>query len=432
MTSRLTSMLRPNSTAAFSWHPPASLFGGPIAPELEFILGCASPAFDDASHTRAEEFLRADLNWENLAELAMRHGLSPLLYSRIHASLPNPLPSSLLKLKSDAIALTQCALIHTTEITRLIPRLEQSGIETLVFKGPTLAHLLYGSVARRPFLDLDIMVHAADVLKAWSLLESEGYQPAYKISPQQLPALIASANHLPLYGSPNNQLVELHWAFFAKSRATPFDSAGAWARREPLRFDDLTLMTLAPRDLVHFLCLHGTKHAWCRLSWLTDLAWFAFRYPTFDWNALLDHAARLGTRRMTCVGLALAHQVFRIPLPEPITRQFEDDSEVLPLARWMWQRLLDGDQSLPTGLELVQLTLRSRERRRDRARDFYYQLITPRPNELAAAHPSARFPTYTWHRLGYLLLKYSRVSPSRSQDRAGLGETLRNFIKLEY
>jgi len=404
----LASMRNQNSTTRL-WHSPPHIFGEPLSPELEFALASASPAFDDASRPRAEELLQADLNWENLTELALRHGLSPLLYSRINALLTNSLSPFLLKLKSDAIALTQCSLIHTTEMKRLVPRLEELGIETIVFKGPALAQMLYGRLAQRPFLDLDIMVHPTDVPQAWRRLEAEGYQLAYKIPPEQLPALIASGNHLPLYGTPNNQLIELHWAFFAKSRATPFDTEGAWARREPLRFDETTIMTLAPRDLVHFLCLHGTKHAWCRLVWLTDLAWFVFRYPTFDWDALLDHAARLGTRRMTCVGLALAHQVFRLPLPEQMTRKFEEDSEVLPLARWMWQRLLREDASLPTGLELVQLTLRTRERRRDRARDFYYQLMTPRPNELETAPRSTLFHTYTLHRFGYLLRKYSRV-----------------------
>jgi Uncharacterised nucleotidyltransferase len=386
------------------------VFDEPLSPELELVLCGASPVFDDAARQRVEGLLHRDLDGEILSELALRHGLSALLYTRLNSLVSRPRHESLLKLKSDAVVLTQRALILTTEMKRLVPRLEANGIETLVFKGPALARTIYRNVVLRAFTDLDIMVRPTKVAQAWALLAREGYTLAYNLLPAHLPVLMASGNHLPLYGSPNNELIELHWTFFAKSRATPFDTEGAWARREPLHFDETTIMTLAPHDLVHFLCLHGTKHAWSRLSWITDLAWFMFQYPTFDWDALVDHAAQLGTRRMTLVGLALLDALFSIPLSEPVTRQIQDDSDVLPLARWMWQRLLRGMQNLPTGLELAQLVLRSRERRRDRACDFYHHVMALRPSNLEdAPHYATLFHTYALHRLWYLFHKYSRV-----------------------
>ena len=68
---------------------------------------------------------------------------------------------------------------------RLVPYLEANGIETLVFKGPALAQSIYGRIALRPFLDLDILVQPRDVAKAWSLLKAEGYTLSYNVSQER-------------------------------------------------------------------------------------------------------------------------------------------------------------------------------------------------------------------------------------------------------
>lgn len=397
----------PGSSIYSSAPSPRRVFGEPLSPALSFLLLCSTPAFDENARTQVNAVLARGLDWQSVSALALRHALSQLVFTRLHALLPPPQRGQLAPLQADALALTQRALILTAEMKRLVPQLEAQGIPTLVFKGPPFALSVFGSIALRAFTDLDLMVHPAQVERAWQFLTAQGYTLAYRISPAQLPALIANGNHLPLYGSPNNELIELHWAFFPKSRATPFDTAGAWARSVRMDFDGVSIATLAPFDLVHYLCLHGVKHAWSRLGWIADLAWCIVRYPELDWRALLDHAARLGTRRITLVGLALVQELFSISPGAWLAREIARDPQVTALARWMWQRTLRGAQELPTGWELAQLVLRSRERPLDRARDGYHHLIALRPNNLEDTPPSAALHTYTLHRLWYLLRKYS-------------------------
>jgi hypothetical protein len=169
-------------------------------------------------------------------------------------------------------------------------------------------------------------------------------------------------------------------------------------------------MTLAPRDLIQFLCLHGIKHMWCRLSWLVDLAWFIHRHPDFDWKVFLDEASQHGTLRMVLIGLALTHELFASPLPEAVSDHIRADVQVLPIARWMWERILVGNQELPTGRELVQLVLRTRERPLDRGRDLYHHFMALRPNNLEDVPRYARTSVgYGIHRLWYLTRKYGHV-----------------------
>lgn len=396
---------------------PAQVFGAALDPEFEIVLVCAQPVLDKIAATRVDELLRHDLDWRRLTGLALSHGLSPLVYTRLEPFLSRPLPADVLKLKTDAVLLTEHALIHTGEMKRLVPYLEANGIETLVFKGPALSQGLYGRIGLRPFLDLDLFVQPRDVAKAWSLLTAEGYTLEYNVSRAQLPELMKAGNHLPLHGANYNECVELHWTFFAKTRATFFDSDGAWSRRVPLIVQGVTVKTLAPPDLVHFLCLHGTKHVWSRLAWLTDLVWFIHKYPLFDWGALLAEAHQNGTRRMVLVGLALAYELFGCVPDDAVLRLIHQDKETLPLAKWMWQRVLDGKRELVTGRELVQLVLWTRERTRDRGRDLYYHLTALRPNNIQDASHSAHMPgVYALHRLVYLVRKYGRVRRLDGQD----------------
>lgn len=386
---------------------PAPVFGEPLSPELQLLVRCAQPSLQRDHSSCIEPLLHRDLDWQRVADLAQLHGLSPLVYTRIGPQLDTPLPGTILKLKRDAVEWTRYTLVHTGEMKRLVPHFQANGIETIVLKGPSLAQRIYGQIALRPFGDLDLLVQPQDVARAWMLLEAEGYAPAYAVRHAQLPALMQADNHLPLHRAADNACVELHWTLFARTRATSFDMRGAWARREPLVVRDLPVMTLAPRDLVHFLLLHGAKHMWCRLVWLTDVAWFMMRYPAFDWSALLEHARQSGTLRMVLVGLALTREVFQCPLENAVARGIAADTQVPPLAAWMWQRLLTGNQTLPTGRELVKLVLRTRERRRDRGRDLYHHFMTPRSNTFEAVAPVARVPgVYALYRFAYLARKY--------------------------
>jgi hypothetical protein len=410
----MNSIAMPLPTASSPTRVPARAFGTALAPEYELLLACAQPALDGVAAARIEELVHQGLDWQKLTRLAMSHGLSPLVYTRLEPVLPRPLPDAFADLKRDAARLVQHALIHTAEMKRLIPSFKANGIETVVYKGPALATSLYGRIALRPFLDLDLLVQPQDVERAWSLLVAQGYELPYRISGEQLPAFMQAGNHLPLYRE--NQCVELHWNLFARTRATTFDTRGAWSRRVPLVVQGTTVMTLAPSDLAHFLCLHGNKHVWCRLAWLTDLMWFMRRYPQFDWDALLESAQERGTLRMVLVGLLLASELFDSPLPAPVARRMEGDTHVPAIAKWMWERVLDGNQDLPTGRELYQLVMRTRERRRDRGRDLYHHFMALRPDDLQAAHRFTPMSAgYRLHRLWYLVNKYALVRIGRAR-----------------
>ena len=165
-----------------SFHLSFSL-NGPL--ELNALLawvGCFQPT-DDAWLLSAIQ-RRPTFDWSYLLELAGRHNLKPLLYHRLKTRYTDQIPASVLhQLGTFYRANAAKNLAMSNELGRVLKAFGQSSIEGLAFKGPTLSQLAYGSVARRQFGDLDLLIKKNELCQASGLLEELGYRPQFKLTP---------------------------------------------------------------------------------------------------------------------------------------------------------------------------------------------------------------------------------------------------------
>jgi hypothetical protein len=123
-----------------------------------------------------------------------------------------------------------------------------------------------------------------------------------------------------------------------------------------------------PEDLLLVLCVHGTRHCWDRLIWVTDVAEFLATQPQVDWSALLDHSQRLRARRMLLLGLLLAREYFGATLPSIVHDQIQDDLPALHKLSSEWFMRLQKQSSDEGLLRKAVFHLRCRERWSDRFR----------------------------------------------------------------
>src|SRR3954452_23602598 len=79
-----------------------------------------------------------------------------------------------LRARLDEIAIA--GLHHLETTARVTGTLLQHGIMAVPFKGPTLALLLYGSVAMRSSTDVDLLVSPSRALAARRILERQGFR----------------------------------------------------------------------------------------------------------------------------------------------------------------------------------------------------------------------------------------------------------------
>jgi hypothetical protein len=85
--------------------------------------------------------------------------------------------------------------------------------------------------------------------------------------------------------------------------------------------------------------MHGTKHAWERLSWVCDIAEFLAANPAMPWEFALAQSESLGATRMMLLGLALAASLLDAPLPDEVRKRIAADGGIAGLVRYVRGRL---------------------------------------------------------------------------------------------
>lgn len=146
--------------------------------EAEIARACARASLTHDSRARLGDLLAQPVDWPRLIELAERHGLLPLVSHHLTASFGPTVPGSVREeLHARARALVGRNLMMTSELIRVVRRLETYGIPALPYKGPALALTAYGSLALRAFDDLDLLVARRHVRDATRLMLEDGYQP---------------------------------------------------------------------------------------------------------------------------------------------------------------------------------------------------------------------------------------------------------------
>jgi hypothetical protein len=130
-----------------------------LTPEDELCLLLARGQLNPEERTRILQFLAIPLQWPLLLERANSRQVYPLLYRNLRdlgfSGVPDAVQAELKGLYL-ANALRNQLLVE--ELARLLSLLGEAGIRVAPLKGVALAQSLYGDVAARVWLDVDILV----------------------------------------------------------------------------------------------------------------------------------------------------------------------------------------------------------------------------------------------------------------------------------
>jgi hypothetical protein len=129
-----------------------------------------------------------------------------------------------------------------------------------------------------------------------------------------------------------------------------------------------------------FLCVHGTKHQWKRLSWLCDIAELIRAYPELRWEQVAAQAARLGIERRLYLGLFLANRLLEAPLPKPIETMIHTAPQVKALAKQVVEKVFGDEENRVRFPYLDRFTfqLRAMDRMADRGRYLWrFAMLAP-------------------------------------------------------
>ena len=335
--------------------------GVQATPELEVLLSCARRHVADPGAQRIRELVTGPFDWRELARLAQRHKLRPLVFRNLQAVCPESLSRS-----SFADALRDYRDYRarnrslTRELQQVFSLLEGNDVATVPFKGPTLGSLAYGDPDLRQFADLDILIQPRDIPRARELLLSLGYRPRGR----QEPALRQSRSWYEYSLVRPGVLLELHWSYGIRCVSLPRDPSAVRGRAKPVCVEKASIPTLCPEDAVVMLCAQGFKSHWDRLKFVVDLAELMRTHSELDWHLVLEESSDL--RRMLYLGLSLARDLGGATIPQEIDRLIQADALVPRLAReaqrWMFRPR--GARMLPAQHLFFQLGVRKQTRQR--------------------------------------------------------------------
>jgi len=302
--------------------------------EEQLLLRLARPVIDDTAAEYIRTLLLADLNWSLLLAQSQRHWITMQIYPRLKQFCQASIPATIMaQLETAHFANTARNLLLATELLDLLQLLTAHGIVAIPFKGPSLAVTAYGQLARRKFSDLDILVSPLDFHQALDLL---GTQAGY----QRLPTTYhLYAHEYPLVSKTGDVFVDLHQQISGKDFFVfPLSFEEMTQRLQTVTILDVTVPCFHPEDVLLILGVHGSKHCWEQLGWISDFAAFVQAHPHLDWCRIRQRAQVLGCDRMLSIGLSLSHELLCVPLPAHNFRNFERDSNFNALKTQIYQR----------------------------------------------------------------------------------------------
>jgi len=266
------------------------------------------------------------LNWDSLLADASCHSVTPLLAKQLSAVAGDALsPPQLKGLKDRARVTAVRNMALTAELIAILDLFRSEGLQAIPYKGSVLAAQAYGDFTLREFEDLDLILRQKDMPKANRLVTSLGYHAKYPWTLSlDAPALLVPGEYC--YRSESRRLlIELHTERTLRHFPLPPDIDALAERLVSVSVSGHEIETFSAEDGLSLLCIHGSKHFWERLSWITDVAEFVQAHPGLDWDQAIRRAESLRAPRMLHLGLALAIRFFDLPLPAEILRRVKAD-----------------------------------------------------------------------------------------------------------
>jgi len=312
-----------------------------------------------------EENLEPD-DWSRLASAALRHGVTPLVASRLTPAAADAGAGAAARQRivTTGYANRLRNQYLTAELVRLLGELQRASIDVLAIKGPVLGAIAYGDQGLRTFADLDLLMRPASLAAAARLFTRLGFTAdLYDEAAVASGFFDAVETNFQRSGGIVN--VDLHWELApAYYRFGPGGEA-VWERAIAVPVEGATVRTLGHEDHLLYLAVHSSRHGWPALSHVSDIAHFVHRV-VLDWPTILARASATRSRVMLDVGLLLAHDLLGTALPAAVLAAAQSDARAVALATAVAADLA-GDTA-PSELRLLRRSLDAIAERRDRVR----------------------------------------------------------------
>lgn len=383
-----------------------------FSPEHQLLLCCARVRLTSNDRAQLRALVGSALDWGEVLRETRRQSIVPLLYRHLHAESADLVPRKVLEqLREEYVRVAARSMALAAELREITQLLEAHGVASLPYKGPVLALQAYGDIALRTFTDLDLIVHLSDVARAREILGGRGYAPIEELTASQEKAVLRLEHNLPLLSMTGNAVVELHWRVAPEAFTFPLPMEGLWERATPVSLAGRVVRAMSIDDLMLVLPVHGTRHAWSAIEWVTGIAELMRQPGSVSWNRVMRDAEQLRVGRTVRLAVALANRLLDAPIPDSVARWIDDDSRISRLVAWVAARLFTPIDARTAKQQwaVFKFEMAVKDGIREQSTDAFRRLTYPTGKDWAAVGlPDTLFPLYHVIRPFRLLGRYFR------------------------
>jgi hypothetical protein len=355
---------------------------------------------------RAKELTNGKIDWSKVIDIARSSKVTSLLYKNLilvnPVNIPDDVKEQLKEYYSNNLRINLGLYREFWSILRLF---NLNNIQTLPYKGPVFALLIYGDLSLRNWGDLDIIIHKADVRKAKDLLFSLGYKllwPTFALNNVQETAHLESKYNYTFVNELTGIVLELHWGITPKYFSFPPRVEWLWERLETRSISGMEVLTFSPEDYLLILCMHNSNHCWERLSWVCDISELIGKHPNLDWDYTIKEAESSGVKRILLLGLLIAYEFLNTNLNTEVKQLIDADSRVRFLEKQVILKFYNNDYIGSRAFEVPLFHLRMRERFLDK---LHYCLSMSNPS----SKDWGTFPTIQSNSVIFFVLRPLRL-----------------------
>jgi hypothetical protein len=302
-------------------------------------------------------------------------------------------------------------LRQTAHLVRVVEELETVGVTAMPYKGPVWAETLYGDIALRAWIDLDVIVARDQLSKAREVLLGIGYVDVDRFNVSFLERRRGSWGELEFHSPEQGSYVELHWEVSVSIGSKPLRAEELLTRGDTVSLLGRKIPAPSSTDALLIDCIHGAKHGWGRVEQMLGLGLRIQRTTAADWPETIAAAQRAGCKRRVCAGAAHICQVLGLPTPPDVSGGLSRDRVAKAYLRSLGAGLSPPGRSEAVGRHLVDLMTKfaTEDSLPASVRHGAIRLLYPgREDWEAFALPSGLGWLYYVLRPGRLTLKWSR------------------------
>ena len=254
--------------------------------------------------------------WDNLLKRGEEHQVLPLIYRSLRALEFQGVPVAVqARLKADYRQNVVRNMLFAAELERLLRLLGEAGIRVMPLKGVTLAESLYGDPAMRVCSDIDILVPAADALRARHLILANGYTSPFSEDFFAKHQFHTSAD-CPLLAERGglSYFLELHWTLLQHSSKDTEAMEDLWSAARLRDVFGALAFSLTPEWEFIYLATHAAYHKWQTLKWIADINDLCAS-ASINWKLVQAKAERFDLDWTIGHTFAVCAQLYGMPVP---------------------------------------------------------------------------------------------------------------------